>query len=233
MRNRFIFKQLIALLVCIPGSKHCLTLYQTTKLSAGPIKNVCRRQNKCNFKTEILCGMGRKHYGKRRKCWLPAFSPFPTRFSKGFFFRVDKSRDCVTKGQRGALYMIQVMISFHTACSQFNLGFIHSSSSFNPIEYNASKFQCHISVTYSVRCHVEQHFERNNCKNFTSAAWNDSITIWKIKNRLQKAFNLISHVQLPTFFSEIFSHKSLLENSRSIDGHNTSFYLYGVTRDKP
>ena len=22
---------------------------------------------------------------KRRKCWLPAFSPFPTLFSKGFF----------------------------------------------------------------------------------------------------------------------------------------------------
>ena len=26
----------------------------------------------------------RKHCGKRRKCWLPAFSPFPTMFSKGF-----------------------------------------------------------------------------------------------------------------------------------------------------
>ena len=23
----------------------------------------------------------RKYYGKRRKCWLPAFSPFPTMFS--------------------------------------------------------------------------------------------------------------------------------------------------------
>ena len=29
--------------------------------------------------------MGRKHCGKRRKCWLPAFSPFPTMFSKAFF----------------------------------------------------------------------------------------------------------------------------------------------------
>ena len=27
-------------------------------------------------------GKGRKHCGKRRKCWLPAFSPFPTMFSK-------------------------------------------------------------------------------------------------------------------------------------------------------
>ena len=28
---------------------------------------------------------GRKHCGKRRKCWLPAFYPFPTMYSKGFF----------------------------------------------------------------------------------------------------------------------------------------------------
>ena len=25
-----------------------------------------------------------KNFGKRRKCWLPAFSPFPTMFSEGF-----------------------------------------------------------------------------------------------------------------------------------------------------
>ena len=25
--------------------------------------------------------------GKRRKCWLPAFFPFPTMFSEGFFLR--------------------------------------------------------------------------------------------------------------------------------------------------
>ena len=29
--------------------------------------------------------------------WLPAFSPFPTMFSKGFFLKVVKSRDCVVK----------------------------------------------------------------------------------------------------------------------------------------
>ena len=28
---------------------------------------------------------GRKHSGKRRKCWFPAFSPFLTMFSKGSF----------------------------------------------------------------------------------------------------------------------------------------------------
>ena len=43
---------------------------------------------------EIWFGMGGKHCGKRRKCWLPAFSPFPTMFSKGFFPRVIKSWDC-------------------------------------------------------------------------------------------------------------------------------------------
>ena len=56
--------------------------------------------NKINvtLKTKILFGIGRKHCGKRRKCWLPAFSPFPTMFSKGFFFRVIKSRDCLGQG---------------------------------------------------------------------------------------------------------------------------------------
>ena len=48
-------------------------------------------------KIEIYLGKGRKHCGKRRKCCLPAFSPFPTMFSKGFFYRVVKSCGCVVK----------------------------------------------------------------------------------------------------------------------------------------
>ena len=36
-------------------------------------------------KTDICFGNGRKHSRKRRKCWLPAFSPFPTMFSRLFF----------------------------------------------------------------------------------------------------------------------------------------------------
>ena len=32
--------------------------------------------------------MGRKHCGRRRKCWLPAFSPFAKMLSKGFLYRV-------------------------------------------------------------------------------------------------------------------------------------------------
>ena len=47
-----------------------------------------------DFMTEILFGMGRKHCGKRRKCWSLAFSPLPIIFSKGSFVRVLKSQDC-------------------------------------------------------------------------------------------------------------------------------------------
>ena len=41
---------------------------------------------------------GTKHCRKRTKCWLPAFSTFPTMFSKAFSSRVDRSLDCVVKG---------------------------------------------------------------------------------------------------------------------------------------
>ena len=48
-------------------------------------------------KLKFVFGKGRKHCGKRRKCWLPAFSLFLTMFSKGFFIKVVKSRNCVEK----------------------------------------------------------------------------------------------------------------------------------------
>ena len=32
------------------------------------------------------------------KCWLPAFSRFPTMLSKAFFSRGVKSKDCMVKG---------------------------------------------------------------------------------------------------------------------------------------
>ena len=51
---------------------------------------------KTTEKTKISYGKGRKRV-KRRKCWLPAFSPFPTMFSNGFFYKVVKSRDGVVK----------------------------------------------------------------------------------------------------------------------------------------
>ena len=37
--------------------------------------------------------------GKGEKCWLPAFSPFPTVFSKAFFCKFVKSRDYVVKSE--------------------------------------------------------------------------------------------------------------------------------------
>ena len=42
--------------------------------------------------------IGWKKLRERRKCWLSAFSSFPTLFSEDFFLRVIWSRDCVIKG---------------------------------------------------------------------------------------------------------------------------------------
>ena len=39
--------------------------------------------SKINMTKYKICFVkGRKHCGKRTKCWLPEFSPFPTMFSK-------------------------------------------------------------------------------------------------------------------------------------------------------
>ena len=46
------------------------------------IESICRLQTKCDSKIEIEVKKDGKHSGKMRKCWLPAFSPFPTMFSK-------------------------------------------------------------------------------------------------------------------------------------------------------
>ena len=40
----------------------------------------------------------------RRKFWLPAFSPFPTMFTYGHFFKILKSRDCMEKGKCEQIY---------------------------------------------------------------------------------------------------------------------------------
>ena len=37
---------------------------------------------------------GRKHCGKRRKCWSLVFSPFPTMFSEGYLLRVTNQCHC-------------------------------------------------------------------------------------------------------------------------------------------
>ena len=86
------------------GYKKCLLLAFHFLL----FQHLQTTKKKCNLKTEVLFGMGRKHRGKRRKCWLPAFSPFST-FSKGFFFRVVKSPNCV------------VELKVHSAWSEFKV----------------------------------------------------------------------------------------------------------------
>ena len=60
-------------------------LYQTTIFWLVQIEIIHSLQHNCNLRTEIHPGMGRKHCGKSRKCWLPASSPFPTMLSKAFF----------------------------------------------------------------------------------------------------------------------------------------------------
>ena len=78
------------------------TLYQLfSKLQnfgLTKIKNIADDNLNLNQNIEICFGKGRKHCGeKSRKCWLPAFSPFPTMFSKSSLYSVIKSPDCVVK----------------------------------------------------------------------------------------------------------------------------------------
>ena len=54
--------------------------------------------NKINI-TEKLDRKSRKHCGKRRKCWLPAFSLFPTMFSKDYILRVFTIQDYEIKSK--------------------------------------------------------------------------------------------------------------------------------------
>ena len=60
----------------------------------GWLKLKAFADNKINvtqvLKFEIYFGKGRKHCVKRKQCWSPAVSPFPTMFSKVFLFWVIK-----------------------------------------------------------------------------------------------------------------------------------------------
>ena len=63
------------------------------------MEGICRQQSKYYSKHFIcLLSVGNK-FGKRRKCWLPAFSPISTIFSKGFFLMGFNSCHCVIKHQ--------------------------------------------------------------------------------------------------------------------------------------
>ena len=74
-----------------PFAADRLIICQTKKkIRLVQIQCICRRQNKCKFKTEIIYGMSRKHCGKRRKMLVTSIFFF---FPQGFFRRVVKSRD--------------------------------------------------------------------------------------------------------------------------------------------
>ena len=59
---------------------------------------VCRRQFWILWKWQKVIQTVRKHCGKRRNCLLRAISPFPTVFSKDFYYRLVKTRACLGKG---------------------------------------------------------------------------------------------------------------------------------------
>ena len=61
-----------------------------TILALTKLKGFADDKKKCDSKIEICLGKDRKHCGKRRKCWYPAFSPFPIMFSKGFLYKLLK-----------------------------------------------------------------------------------------------------------------------------------------------
>ena len=48
---------------------------------------------------------------KRRKCWFPAFSSFPTMFSKDFFLKVMKSQDWIVNPFPNKPWFLHVCIT--------------------------------------------------------------------------------------------------------------------------
>ena len=73
-----------------------LTLYQTTHLRLVQIQSICRRQNNCILKTEIL--WVENVVGKGSNAGYQHFLLFSQYFQKASFFKVVKIRDCVVNG---------------------------------------------------------------------------------------------------------------------------------------
>ena len=83
----------------VDQSKSKIILHDPCNLILN-IPCICRRPNKRNLKIEICFQHAIKQCRKRRKCWSPAFSPFPTMFSKVFYLRVVKTRNCLVKRKK-------------------------------------------------------------------------------------------------------------------------------------
>ena len=84
--------------------KKSLTLYQTTIFSYR-YKLWALADNKINVTEKLKLVLKRieNAVGKGKKLWLPSFSPVPSMFSKGVFFKVVKSRDYHTMPHFDAL----------------------------------------------------------------------------------------------------------------------------------
>ena len=65
------------------------------------LKAVADDKRNVTQKLKFLLGKNEKHFGERRKCWLPAFvlSSFSFFFSKGSSLKVIETQDCVAKSQ--------------------------------------------------------------------------------------------------------------------------------------
>ena len=71
------------------------------------IEIVCRRQNRCEWKLKFGLGREEDIVEKGENAGyqhLPAFSPFPTMFSRALCFRVVKSRDYVVNNPADILW---------------------------------------------------------------------------------------------------------------------------------
>ena len=80
---------------CFPGASKGVTVWEWVNslpnnkiLDLFKFKAFFRQQNNCNFNTEILFRDGKKTFWEKEKMLVTSISPFPTLFSKGFFFRV-------------------------------------------------------------------------------------------------------------------------------------------------
>ena len=70
------------------SSKDLYCRHVKTRACLGDGKKNYRKINKSDSKMELALGKVENIVGVRRKCWKPAFSPFATMLSYGFFLRV-------------------------------------------------------------------------------------------------------------------------------------------------
>ena len=70
------------------------------------IKSICKRHNKRDSKIEMCSRKNRKHCGKWRKCWLPAFSPFLNNVFKRLF---SFSQQCFQKASFSRSFRVGIV----------------------------------------------------------------------------------------------------------------------------